>query len=186
MKNFFSSRDLDILTSFVGSELNFVAGPELWEYLSSDLIILVCGENQIAMQGDIFEGDFEGFQSDYSKINFLPPKQSELKASIKKGFTYYFHAGEIVTRISIIRDRVVHLNGSAVLWDYQSDSGVVFHLTNGAISISKLGYHDEMLQVTYFDSADLARLPDLNSHFESDLYTQYEFERKIISLPASN
>ena len=171
-----------MLKRFVGSELNFVAGPELWEHLSSDLIILVCGENQIALQGDIFQSAFEGFQADYSTINFLPPKSADLNASIRKGFSYYFHTGERVIGVSIIRDRVVHLHGSEVLWDYQSDSGVILYLTNGALAISKLGYHDEMLQVTYFDPADMVRLPELNSHFESDLYNQYEFERQIMPI----
>ena len=186
MINTFSATDLEIFQNLIGTQWSFVAGPELWEYLSSDLIFVICGELRISLQGDIFESTFESFKSDYSKIIVSSPKQHEIDLSIKKGFAYSFHAGDFVTGVSILRDSVQRTGTGIDTWDYISDSGVIFHLTSGDVAITKLGHHDEMLQVTFLDKVETAQIPEMNSHFEHDLDNQYRFNRELIPLQALN
>ncbi len=181
MRNTFSPQDLDLLRSFIGSQLSFVAGPDLWEPLSADLIFVVCGERGLELRGDIFQDSFEGFESDYSKINFSEITQSEVLEATQRGFRYLIHAGELVTGVAILRNQVKHSGKNGNDWDYTSDSGVIFYLSEGALAVTKLGHHDELLQVTYQEKIDEA-LAELNSHFESDFDDQYEFTRVLVPL----
>lgn len=182
MKNIFSNLDIAKLQGLVGSELSYVAGPQLWEFLNSDLIFVSAGSKKLSFQGDIFPESFEGFESDYSRIKLSEPTNSEVDAAVKVGAAYYFHSGEVINRVFVIRDLIRYIGSKRESWEYVTDSGVVFQLTGGALAVTKLGHHDEMLQVTYLDELSVGLLPVTVGHFESDLFQKYEFSRELIPL----
>ena len=182
MKNIFSNLDIAKLQGLVGSELSYVAGPQLWEFLNSDLIFVAAGSKRLSFQGDIFPESFEGFDSDYSRIKLSEPTQAEVDAALKVGAAYYFHSGEVIDRVYVIRDSIRYFGAKGETWEYVTDTGVVFQLTGGTLAVSKLGHHDEMLQVTYLDELSVDLLPVTVGHFESDLYQKYEFSRELILL----
>ena len=182
MKNIFSKSNLEQLRKLIGQKHLFVAGPTLWEYLSSDLIFIVCGEQQLLLQGDTFEDSFEGFKADYSQIKFGYPDSTDLDNSLQNGYSYYLHAGEVVTGVSILRETIRYSGDDDLSWEYVTDCGFILELTNGSIVISKLGHHDEMLQVTYMDVTSIANIPETVGHFEADLNHHYSVIREQITV----
>lgn len=182
MINTFSKLNLDQLRSLIGAELKYVAGPQLWEFLNSDYIFAVFGDEKISFQGDTLLGTFEGFEADYSKMVISVPSDAELDKALKDGSAYYFHSGEQLIGISIVRDCVKYVDSKGESWEYLTDSGIVFELAKGILAITKLGHHDEMLQVTYLDRMAKDEIPNTVGHFDSDLFHQYQFSREFIPM----
>jgi hypothetical protein len=170
------------LSSLIGAELRYVAGPQLWQFLNSDYIFAAFGDEKISFQGDIFSETFEGFEADYSKIAISVPSDSAIDKALKDGYAYYFHKGEQLMGISIVRDRVKYVGSQGETWEYVTDSGVIFELAKGIVAITKLGHHDETLQVTYLDRMVKDQIPNTVSHFDSDLFHQYQFSREFIPM----
>jgi hypothetical protein len=182
VKNLFSNSDIEELTKLRGSIFSFVAGPTLWEFLSADLVFLVCGNQRLSIQGDIFDSSFEGFEGQYSRLIISTPNDVDLEKSVLEGSAYYFHSGETVLEVAVIRDTIEFFSDGIKSWEYVTDSGFVLNLSGGAVAITKLGHHDELLQVTYWDEFSMLTVPETDGHFESDLYQNYNINREIIPL----
>jgi hypothetical protein len=182
LTNIFNRESAQLISRVLGQRLSYVAGPELWHHLSSDLVYLVAEDKVLGFQGDIQSQNFEGFEADYSEIQVNEHGESELMEAEEKGNLYYFHSGEKIEQISIIRDTIILSAGERDSWQYTTDVGVLFKLTSGALTISKLGYHDELLQVKYYNDFQIGDLPTTVGHFENSLYETYRVERSVLDI----
>jgi hypothetical protein len=185
MSNTFRDKEIQLIAQLLNQPLAFVAGPELWDHLSSDLIYLAAGETALCFQGDIGVQGFEGFESEYSEILVSPAKHIDLKDDEGKGFCYRTHAGELIEQISIVRDTLNYPNGETAVWNYVTDVAIIFKLETGSLSISKLGYHDELMQVTYFQEFAEVNLPSISGHFGEGANSHIRKGREVIALASA-
>ena len=82
----------------------------------------------------------------------------------------------------MIQDKLVGYLDGKESWEYSTDIGIVLKLESGFLALSRLGYHDEMLQVTYLNEWDLEAIPDTLGRFDNDLHVNFTSSRSIIHI----
>lgn len=182
MKNKFSDHQVESLRTLVGQKLQYVAGPNLSSLLQSDLVIIATDSQCVAFQGDIHEDAFEGFPETYSSIEAFRAEETDIIDSISNGNQYFFKKGEQISGLFVIQDKLVGYLDGKESWEYSTDIGIVLKLESGFLALSRLGYHDEMLQVTYLDELNLEDIPETLGRFDNDLHVNFTSSRSIIKI----
>jgi hypothetical protein len=182
MQNKFSSEQIELLQSLIGGTLSYVAGPNLSPNLISDYVIIALESTFIGLQGDIYTGNFEGFAETYSTIRISTADPSEVSKSRDKGNQYFFKKNEKISELFLVRDEIRGFQDGNKSWDYVTDVGVVLQLESGIVAISKLSYHDEMLQVTYLKDLQLEKIPETLGRFENNLHSNFTTARSLVRL----
>jgi len=182
MQNKFSSKQTELLRSLLGSSLSYVAGPNLSPDLISDYVIIALESTFIGLQGDIYTGNFEGFAETYSTIRISQADLADISKSRDKGNQYFFKKNEKISEVFLVRDEICGFQDGNPVWEYVTDIGVVLGLESGIVAITKLSYHDEMLQVTYLEDLQLEEIPDTLGRFENDFHSNFTRTRSLIRL----
>lgn len=119
--------------------------------------------------------DVDGEESPFAALSVEPgaPRFDEVA---NNGNLYFFHSGAGVTDILVVRDTISEQRDGTSTWRFTTDVGIVFVLTTAVIAVSKLGLHDEMLQVTVARSMDELVLPWIQRKWK---------DRRLISLGLS-
>ena len=182
MENQFSRLALESFQSLLGAKFESLSGPTLGPDLVSDLIIIETNSGNVAIQGDIVHLNFEGFEDTYSKLVATGDVEKLLTQAKKIGNLYYFRAGENISQVLILRDEITCFENHEFSWKYVSDSGLILQLDSGFVAITKLGYHDELLSISYMDKLDMDEIPAPTAAFEDNLDTNLVVKRKFISL----
>jgi len=182
MENQFSERSLQSFKTLVGAQFEYLAGPTLDPDLVSDLVLIQTNSGTIAIQGDILQLDVEGFDDTYSQLVATSDAQQALTKAKRIGNLYFFKAGETISKVLILRDEIRCFENHEFSWKYVSDSGLILQLDSGFIAITKLGYHDELLSVSYLEKLDSDEIPTPTAAFEDNLDTNIVVERKFITL----
>jgi len=148
----------------------------------SDYVIIVLDSTFIGLQGDIYTDNFEGFAETYSTIKVTNSDTEAISDSREQGNQYFFKKNEKVSDVFLIREEIIGFRDGNQIWDYVTDAGVVLLLESGIVAISKLSYHDEMLQVTYLDELQLDGIPKTLGRFENDLHSDFTSNRSLVRL----
>jgi len=182
MDNMLTLDQVTELRSILNQRLAFIAGPNLSSDLCSDFVIIATADDFLGVQGDVHQGHLEGFSELYSSIETCKVEKEDLEEARKHGNQYFFKKGEIISRIFLVRDRVQGFVDGKEAWTYNSDIGIVLKLESGHVAITRLGYHDEMLKVTYLDELSVENLPATTGRFEVDVHSNYSLTRSLISV----
>ena len=174
-----TSEQLTELKTMVNQRLSYIAGPNLSSDLSSDYVIIVTDTSLYGLQGDVHQGVLEGFPELYSSIETCAVDNDDLKEAKINGNQYYFNQGEVISEVLLITDTIRGFNDSKEAWEYVSDVGIVLKLESGYVAITRLGYHDEMLQVTYMEDMKADNLPTTSGRFEDDLHSSHTVTRSL-------
>ena len=180
MKNKISIDDIGKLRTLIGQRLQYVAGPYLSSQLQSDFIIIATNGQFVGLQGDIHEDVFEGFPESYSSIEIVKPDENDIDKSRASGNEYSFKKGERISNLFVIRDVLEGYRDGKHVWEYSTDIGIALELESGSLTVSRLGYHDEMLQVTYLKELEVKGIPETLGRFDNDLHTNFASTRSII------
>jgi hypothetical protein len=168
MENYFSQKELLLLNKLVGEELVGIAGNGLEYFLSSDSLSLITPNFEISLLGDIFSSSFEGFEGQYSLIAVSILLPSKASTSDKQNFILRPPSSAKITNISIVRESIRATPLTLKKTMYSTDIGVTLESSDWHISITKLGHHDELLQVTLGNKLDLEQIPKTDNHFDDD------------------
>lgn len=180
MDNTLTSEQLTELKGMIGQRLAFIAGPNLSSDLSSDYVIVATDKGFIGLQGDVHQEVVEGFPELYSSIEICAVEDEDLEESKLRGNQYFFKKDESISEIFLVRDEIQGFNEAKEAWCYKSDTGIVLRLESGYVAITRLGYHDEMLQVTYLTELTERNIPATSGRFESNLHSDYKLTRSFI------
>ena len=167
-------------SGMINQRLAYIAGPNLSSDLSSDFVIIVTDKDSYGFQGDVHQDVLEGFPELYSSIETCEVENEELEEARTRGNQYFFNKGEVISEIFLVRDSIEGLNDANEPWQYSSDIGIVLRLETGYVAITRLGYHDEMLQVSYFGELTVENIPATLGRFETDLHSNYTLTRSFI------
>ncbi len=177
-----TSEQLTELKNMVNQRLSYIAGPNLSSDLSSDYVIIVTDTSFYGLQGDVHQDLLEGFPELYSSIETCAVDNDDLKEAKVNGNQYYFKQGEIISKVLLVTDTIRGFNDSKEAWEYISDVGIVLKLESGYMAITRLGYHDEMLQVTYMEDMKADNLPATSGRFEDDLHSSHTITRSLTEI----
>jgi len=182
MDNKLTQNQVIEICGMINQRLAYIAGPNLSSDLSSDFVIIVTDKDSYGLQGDVHQDFLEGFSELYSSIETCEVDKDELEEARTRGNQYFFNKGEVISEIFLVRDSIEGFNEAKETWQYNSDIGIVLRLESGYVSITRLGYHDEMLQVSYYGELTVANIPRTHGRFESDLHSNFTVKRSFIKV----
>jgi len=180
MDNKFTSEQIIEICGMVNQRLTYIAGPNLSSDLSSDFVIIATDKAFYGFQGDVHQDLIEGFSELYSSIETCDVETEELEEARTRGNQYFFNKGEVISEIFLVRDNIEGFNEAKEAWHYSSDIGLVLRLESGYVAITRLGYHDEMLQVSYFGDLTVENIPTTQGRFDRDLHSNFTVKRSFI------
>jgi len=178
---FLDRESLTRLSALVGAEWRFFAGPNVSDWLTDVSIAVVTDGPALTISGEVVDLDFEGEDDTYSSFK-IDDGASELGLAERAGHVYHFLAGQEVREVVVVRETVTERRNNQQTWSYVANIGIVFVLSAGAIAISKVSHHSELLAVTRADSLDAVVIDDLTSGWEDQLGLDYTFERERIPI----
>lgn len=148
-----------------GSKLKMFGGRGLHEWLSGAEVNVVTDRAALHIWVDIDElGQWEGTdggEPDYTAIH-VDRSDEGLAEAQEHGSMYFFHSGQTVTDVSIVRETVTQAAYGTEIWDYVTDVSIVFELSGGALAITKRNHSVEDLVVTHAESVSSLKIPPTN------------------------
>lgn len=174
-----------------GANLRRIFGVNLDVRLMSEDVSLETDKATVTLWGDVDGlGDWEGFDGQYAVMHIddgVPDIYSAndvraARASDENSF--FFHAGDRIQDISIVRERVRKDVTGEAEWVYTTDSAVVFDLSGGVLAISKTVLDAEMLAITIADSWEQLTIPPAGAFWFhwNEIGTEFSRSSELISL----
>ena len=140
------------LTTLLGARWQYLGGADLWDRLSASQAFIVTDGGDLTINADIEYLDFEDFEDNYSYLRAIPGAQ-DLATARTRGYLYYFHTGQTVTDILIVRDKISEIRYGHTAWEFSFDSAIIFQLERAAIAITKYP-HSELFLITHAPTTD--------------------------------
>lgn len=168
--NTLNGEELLCLDALRGTTLRRIFGVNLDVRLMSEDVSLETDQATITLWGDVEDlGDWEGFEGQYSVLHIdegVPSIYADTDVAAMNGpkeGSFFFHAGERIDDVIIVRERVVKVVADEVEWEYTTDVAVIFELSSGVLAISKSALDGELLNVTIGESLDRLTLPPVGA-----------------------
>ena len=181
METILSAQQIATLSHLKGDQFELIGGESLPEFLMGSSISIFSNNQSVKLYGRVVDGDFEGFENEYSVFGITENNSKVTKNIVSSGNTYNKCQGQSIEDIHIVRETITEFINESPTWSLISDVAIVFELNKSAIAISFLSHNTEALRVTYLDSLTLDSIPKTGNDFESDLYRTYESSRQIFS-----
>lgn len=182
MKNLLTRSDLEQLAGLRGERLEFFAGGGLWEHLAGDNVVFVTTSATLTVWTTMTALDFEGFLEEYTVFRVDQGDHGHLPEAKNKGYVYYFHSGELIQNIVIVREEVNEHRMGELAWNYTTDVAIILILEAGAIAITQIGMHEGLLKVTHAESLEKLELPEVGSRWREDLTVTVDRKRRILDI----
>ncbi len=175
---------LRLLDALLGQRWRCFGAPLMAPQLGAPFDIFFATEDAAITVGSMVDYlDVDGFESPFAELS-VEPGASRLDEAAKNGNVYFFHAGAEVIDVLVVRDTIAEQRSGISAWAFTTDVAIVFVLATAVIAVSKLGLHDEMLQVTIAGSIDELVLPWIQRKWQDKLGIDYTVEREFIPLEA--
>lgn len=149
------------LAAVLGARWQYLGGADLWDRLSASQAFIVTDGGALTINADIEYLDFEDFEDNYSYLRAIPGAQ-DLATARSRGYLYYFHTGQTVTDVLIVRDKISEIRYGHTAWEFSFDSAIIFQLQHAVIGITKYP-HSELFLITH--APELGEL-DVISRFD--------------------
>lgn len=180
--NRINDNELGQLGSLVGATFRFLGGASLDADRISDRIVVTTEIGSVTIFGDIKDGNFEGFDDEYSTLEVVASSHSEVEKIISTGHLFRQFFGQTIVGIKVVDETITCVKGGVKVWTYCTAVSLVIYFESGFAAITKLGHHDEMLKVTYGATFDIDALPKTEGRFEEGIHETYLYNRELISI----
>jgi hypothetical protein len=180
--NIISVPELSLLASLEATTFRYFGGPNLNHFQSAPCIVLATSDSSLEINGDVLFASFQGFPNEYSKFVVQLARPNIVEQCEKEGNTFLFHAGQVIQNVIVVEETVTEIVGGNISWEYVTDVAIVLVFELGAITISKLHHHHEVLHVSHTDLVTELETPITDSFFEDDLITRHQVSRRTLSL----
>lgn len=162
--NNLNAESLRRLAALRGATLQRLFGVNLDVHLLSEDVSIETDSGTITVWGGVDSlGDWEGFEGQYAVLHVdagVPSLYGDHGVNVDSGRAgLYFHAGDRIDDVSIVRECVRKVVTGESEWEYTTDTAIVFELSNGAFAISKTALDGEMLHVAFAESFDQLDIP---------------------------
>lgn len=127
--------------------------------------------------------DFEGEEDTYSLLH-VDDGAADFDEAEEVGRLYFFYAGQRVIDVLIVRETIVENRGGNATWRYVTDIGIVFKLSAGAIAVTKVSHHTELLSVIKADTLEELQIDEPTKIWEDKLGIEYTTRRDFIPIDA--
>ncbi|MFM9033553.1 MAG: hypothetical protein ACKOQ4_04580 [Mycobacterium sp.] len=125
--------------------------------------------------------DFEGEEDTYSLLH-VDDGAADFDEAEEVGRLYFFYAGQRVIDVLIVRETIVENRGGNATWRYVTDIGIVFKLSAGAIAVTKVCHHTELLTVIKADTLEELQIDEPTKIWEDKLGIEYTTRRDFIPI----
>lgn len=185
----FDKTSLSCLRGVLGSHWQLVTGERLTDkrghyLLGLDSVTIGMKEGTLTFSSVETNLDFE--DEDFSYDDFQVRKgDAALRDAVQFGDLEFKFANQTIGGITVVRERITRTSFGKGDWEFSTDFGVVFNLSEGAVAVFK-GSHSSSgaIQVTFAESPDLIDVSD--STFEwtegAELGEEYEVSREFIPI----
>lgn len=165
IRNTLDVESLRRLAGLRGATLRRIFGVNLDVRLMSEDVSLETDLAMITLWGGIDRlDDWEGFEGQYAVLHVdegVPRiyAAADVAARDTSSIGNFFHAGDRIQEVSIVRECVRKVVTGEVEWEYTTDTAVVIDLSNGVLAISKAALDGEMLIATIVDCWEQLTIP---------------------------
>lgn len=150
----------------------------------SDPCVFFCTEGPaITVSGWTDYFDFEGEDDTYSLLK-IDGGAEDFEEAKRSGRIYSSEAGQEVVEVMVVRETVVATRGEHESWRYVTDIGIVFKLSAGAIAVTKVSHHTELLSVIKADTLEELQIDEPTKIWEDKLGIEYTIRRDFIPIDA--
>ena len=155
--SYLSAESLGALRSLKGKTWRLATGKPApgkpGHHFSWDDVIVATDAGEVRIHAELTESDFEGYSEEYGQLSVHRDSEGLAKAQ-REGNVYFQHAGEQITEVYVVRITISQIMHGEPTWNYSSDCGVIFRLTEGAAAVCKIGHHTDALDVFFADSVE--------------------------------
>lgn len=181
--NILSRDEIEVLRGLRGAMLDSIAGAHLPDYLSGSEVLLVTDRGCRRIWSDVTELDFQGFDEEYASLH-VAVSSSGLDEATRRGNRYYFHSGERIDEIEIVRETVSETVVGKVAWEYTSDIAIVLKLAGGSMTVRRGHLSMEVLCVQFADAGAVIDVPTPTSYWSDTLDARYVVDRIVLPVDA--
>ena len=157
-------------------------GPDVSDWLTDVSIFIVTEQGAVTLTGETDDLAFEGEGDTYATLR-VDDGASNFPIAAKEGNLYYFHAGQEILDVLVLRESVTEIRDGHPAWTYLTDLGIVFVFADGVIAVTKVSHHTELLAVLRADSIDTLYVKEPSNVWVDKLDIEYTFDRELIALP---
>lgn len=172
---------LSRLARLRGAAWRYFGGVQVSNWMTDVSLFVSTDAGELTITGETAELDFEGEDDTYSRFR-IDDGAADLDAASKAGHLYHFNSGQRLGDVLVVRETVTELRDGEAAWTYVTDIGIIFVLDKGAITISKVGHHSELLSVVRADSLADLQLDEPSHAWEDRLDVEYSFKRQTLGV----
>lgn len=147
--NLFKLEDTVLLSSLIGQEFLYVGGPEVPDYLVSDVIVLGASNSPLTISADIANFALGDGSEDISFMSISSNVMDSVIETEKSGRIFLSNYRSQITGVSLVRETATYNVPDELAWVLISDVAFVLHLLGGHIIFRKVSQSVEAISVTY-------------------------------------
>ena len=181
--NTLSRDENEVLRGLRGATFDSLAGAYLPDYLSGSEVLLVTDRGCWRIWSEVTGLDFQGFDEDYSALH-VAVSDAGLDQATRLGNRYYFHSGERIDDVEIVRETVKEVVIGEVTWEYTSDIAIVLKLAGGSMTLRREHLSMEVLSVQFADAGAVTDVPTPTSYWSDTIDTPYVVDRIVLPVEA--
>lgn len=175
------------LAALKGSRFQMSGGRGLHEWLSGSEVNLVTDKTSLLIWADIDElGQWEGIDGGEPAYSTLNVGKSDLglAEAQSRGLVYFFHRGEKIKDVLIVRETVTQTACGEKTWSYETGVSIVLVLSDGALAITKTNHSIEDLVVSHADTLSSLITPPTDGFWYhwNNLAVSFESSRKRLTI----
>lgn len=184
---FTDEQSLKLANKCVGLRFSFVTGhvlPEFANHLAGiGNIRLDFDGLELSVKLEPCELDFRGYPDDYGQISIdiETPKTADSGLLLHKNYRF---KNQDTEQVFVIRESTRFIHFGEPKWEFNSDIGFVFELSEGCVGVYKAGYQGSQLEVALASTLAMLDIPDRHANwtFSDELGDHYEFTREFIPI----
>jgi hypothetical protein len=177
--NTLSRDEITNLRGLIGATFDSLAGAHLPDYLSGSEVLLVTDRGVLRIWSEVMGLDFQGFDEDYSTLH-VAIGDDGLDEATRLGHRYYFHSGERIDDVEIVREIVSEVVIGEATWEYCSDIAIMLKLSGGSLTLRREHLNMEVLSVRFADVGAVTGVPTPTSYWSDTVDTRYVTERIVL------
>lgn len=171
--------ELISLRDLIGAEFDSIAQEGLPDYLAGTEVLIVTDRNILHIWSEVEELSFEGFEEDYSSLRVNSGGEN-LATATELGDRYYFHSGEHIERVAVVRETVSESKFGNPTWEYTSDIAIILTLSGGTLVIERDDLNMEVFHIRFFDKDESPVITSPTTYWQDTLDTRYRVERLVV------
>ncbi|MEO0024496.1 MAG: hypothetical protein RL196_937 [Actinomycetota bacterium] len=182
MKNYMKKAAVQTIGQLRGSTLEFITGFDVRNGFYSDLIVIACSNDVLALRGEILISDFQGFDDEFSTISVNEAPKKTIDTVIESEVHYLQQKNSEILDIQFVIAHFTHFENGDKTWSYETEIGIIIETSKGYVNISKNSVHNEILEVEYLDARPSVEDFTTSHRFETNIFKTTAVEYRALAI----